>query len=156
MTELAESDWGRRVSSDRQPVTRKDVLAALKGYCPLGTLRPKEQVESLLAWDYGPSQPRNGRNRAEHLWGMWTDADGREVPNRCKVMRDASLAVERKSRAAGKVGALAEWLRLNPDGSKRAACRELGMSASTVIKYWLEACTEADVEDTRTGNHSPS
>lgn len=153
MTRLVESDWGKKVSSDRQPMTRKDVQAALKGYCALGTLRPKEQVEGLLAWAYGPSQPRNGRTRADHLWGKWTDADGHEIPNKCKIVRDAALDLKRKSQAADKVAALADWLRGHPAGSKRSACADLGMSRTTVMKYWQEACVEAGVADVRTGNH---
>lgn len=60
-----------------------------------------------------------------------------------------------KKRRASAIDRLAAYLSACPLASKRSACSALGMSLSTVTKYWADACAAAGVEDTRSGNHCP-
>lgn len=160
MRRLKESDWGRKLSKDGKPVNDADIRSAIKGYNPLGAVRHREISEEYLSWRFNPPQARNGRSRREHLWGKWYDEDGNEVLNKAKASRDfiignaggRPLAKKRRSDA---IERLAGYLGEHPESSKRAACTALGMSRTTVTKYWEEACAEAGVADVRTGNHSP-
>lgn len=141
---LMDSEWGRKPSpSDGHPITNKDIKSAMKGYNPIGCLRSKEIIEELVGWRFGPPAKRNGRTRMEHL-----QTDPRSY---CVYVRKLHY----EEQAAGKGKRLAEFLAENPSASKRAACKALGMSRTTVTKYWAEACAAAGVEDTRSGNHSP-
>lgn len=153
---LMNSEWGRKPSpTDGRPITQQDVRSAMRGYNPIGCLRPREITESLVGWSYGPPEKRNGRTLVEHLHGEWHNEDGRAIPNKCKTMRDAALSMRREQIAESKTEALASLLKDNPSSSKRQASKELHMSLSTVQKYWRDACAAAGIEDARSGNHSP-
>lgn len=153
---LMDSEWGHKPSpTDGKPITNRDIKSAMRGYNPIGCLRPKELIEDIVGWSYNPPSRRNGRDRSTHLNGEWFDGNGNRTPNKCKTMREASLAMKRDFVADSKITALSDWLTKNPTGSKRAACQSLGMSRSTVTKYWGRACDRAGVADVRTGNHSP-
>ena len=150
---LMNSEWGQKPSpTDGKPITNRDVKSAMLGYNPIGCLRPKELIEDIVGWTYNPPAKRNGRNRKTHLHGTWIDETGQKIPNKCRMMREASLAMNRENSS---VTRLSEWLAKNPLGSKRSACIDLGMSRSTVTKYWSKACDVAGVADVRTGNHRP-
>lgn len=160
MKRLMESDWGREASKDGKPVNMDDIRSAMKGYNPLGVLRPRATAEEYLSWKFGPPQRRNGRTRKQHLWGRWYDGDGREVLNKAKAGRDFAIKNPdgrplAKKRREESVEKLADYLRSNPSASKRAACDDLHMSRTTVTKYWGDACSLAGVQDTRSGNHRP-
>lgn len=162
LRELMASEWGRRVSpSDGKPINGQDLKSAMKGYNPIGCLRPKEVAERLLGWEFGPAQKRNGRTRKDHLRSpFWTEDQGdgstKRVPNKARVNREAALALSREDTAQGKVSQLSEFLSGKPWASKRLAAKELHMSPPTVQKYWEDACERAGIEDSRTGNHSPN
>ncbi len=164
LVSLMDSEWGRKPSpTDGKPITSKDVRSALLGYNPIGCLRPKEMIEDVVGWSYGPPAKRNGRNRHDHLWGDWyvEDDDGAFKPvintareNR-RLASSKSRACAAKSRRESSIDRLCRYLTKNPLASKRSACKELSMSFSTVTKYWAEACAAAGVADVRTGNHRP-
>lgn len=161
---LMDSEWGHKPSpTDGKPITQQDIKSALSGYNPIGCLRPKEMIEDVLGWSYGPSAKRNGRNRHEHLWEDWyvEDVDGsqKKVVNTAREnrrlasskSRDCAASVKRES----SLRRLSNYLQEYPSASKRSACKELSMSRTTVTKYWGEACEAAGVADVRTGNHRP-
>lgn len=153
---LMNSEWGHKPSpTDGKPITSKDIKSAMLGYNPIGCLRPKELIEDIVGWSYNPPAQRNGRDRKTHLNGEWLDESGKRMPNKCKTMREASLAMKHESVSDDKVARLSDWLKKNPAGSKRAACKDLGMSRTTVTKYWPAACEAAEIADVRTGNHRP-
>ena len=161
---LMNSEWGRKLSpTDGKPITRQDVKSALKGYNPLGCLRPKEMIEDVVGWSYSPSAKRNGRNRKDHLWADWyiKDEDGsyKKVVNTARDNRRLASVKSRDCAAKVKhdssIERLSRYLSEHPRASKRAACNDLGMSRTTVTKYWSKACSDASIEDTRTGNHRP-
>lgn len=161
---LMDSEWGHKLSpTDGKPITSKDVKAALLGYNPIGCLRPREMIEDVVGWFYNPPAKRNGRKRRDHLWGDWyvKDKDGsfKQVVN---IARDNRRLASEKSRdCAAKtkressIERLSAYLAEHPASSKRAACAALGMSRTTVTKYWSTACSDAGVADVRTGNHNP-
>lgn len=161
MRGLMGSEWGRKPSpSDRKPIGLGDIRSALKGYNPIGCLRPKEIAEELLGWNFGPSVKRNGRARREHLWDEYwfeerEDGTKRRTYNKARVGREKALELRREDVSDEKTRLLAELLHEKPWASKRAAAKELHMSASTVGKYWAAACDAAGIADARTGNHSP-
>lgn len=160
MRRLKDSDWGRKLSKDGKPVTDADIRSAIRGYCPLGAIRHRDISEEYLSWKFDSPQQRNGRSRHEHLWGRWYDDDGNEVLNKAKASRDfiigsAGSRPLAKKRRADAVDRLSRYLEEHPFSSKRAACSALGMSRTTVTKYWVEACAVAGIEDIRSGNHSP-
>lgn len=145
LRDLMDSDWGRKPSpSDGHPITMRDIRSAMKGYNPIGCLRGKEIIEELVGWSFGPSAKRNGRNRMEHL-----QTDPKSY---CVYMRNLHY----EEQAAEKEKSLADFLLANPTASKRAASKSLGMSMTTVQKYWASACESARIRDVRTGNHSPN
>ncbi len=155
MLDMLDTEWAHRKGHDRKSLSKRDVKNALLGYSPLGALRTREALEARLTWSYAPPAPRNHRDRKTHLHGRWfIEKSGiqTEMPNKCKMMREATHSMNNKSRS---VQRLAHWLESNPKGSKRAACEALHMSRQTVTKYWKEACAKAGVEDTRSGNHNP-
>lgn len=161
---LMESEWGHKPSpTDGKPITSADVKSALKGYNPIGCLRPKEMIEAALGWSYGPTAKRNGRTRHAHLWEDWfvKDEDGsqREVVNTARDNRRFASSKSRACAAAVKressLSRLSGFLKEHPSASKRSACKDLSMSRSTVTKYWGQACEKAGVADVRTGNHRP-
>lgn len=153
---LMNSEWGHKPSpTDGKPITSKDIKSAMLGYNPIGCLRPKELIEDIVGWSYNPPARRNGRDRKTHLNGEWLDESGKRMPNKCKTMREASLAMKHESVSDDKIARLSDWLKKNPAGSKRAACKDLGMSRTTVTRYWPTACEAAGIADVRTGNHCP-
>lgn len=154
MRSLLGTDWAKKKGHDGNEFTEKDVRSALRGYNPLGALRDREELESRLTWQYGPPAKRNGRDQQTHLHGKWFEG-GREVPNKCKIMREEAQKYKFSSRADEKASKIGAWIESNPKGSKRAASKELGMSLTTVSKYWQAACERAGVADTRSGNHRP-
>lgn len=152
MRRLKESDWGHRVSKDGKPVTDADIRSAMRGYNPIGAMRHRPILEDYLCWQYNPPPKRNGRTRKEHLWGDWFDEDGTPEVNTARENRRLAASAKKKRRA---IDSLADYLTSSPNASKRECCRVLSMSASTVTKYWSQACEAAGVEDVRSGNHSP-
>jgi hypothetical protein len=156
MEALVDTDWARETSKDGRPLDAADVAAAMRGYNELGALRARAQLEAHLGWEYEHSK-RNGRSSRDHLWGDWyvADEDGDMVPvvNTARENRRLAQAHMAKKRKRGAVERLAEHLAADPASSKRRACEALGMSRSTVTKYWAEACAAAGIEDTRSGNH---
>ena len=158
------SEWGHRPSpTDGKPITTKDIKSALLGYSPIGCLRPKEMIEDVVGWFYDPPARRNGRSRHDHLWGDWYVDDGggsrKKVVNTARENRRLASSKSRECAARSKressLERLSRYLSEHPLESKRSACKELGMSRSTVTKYWPEACAAAGVADVRTGNHRP-
>lgn len=143
MENLLDTDWAREVSKDGLPLQESDVRAAMRGYNRLGALRPREMLEHRLQWSYGPPAKRNGRTRDQHLQS--------DPLSPCVAIREATFRV----RAEAKAGNIAAYLAENPSASKNSVCKALGMSKTTVSKYWLEACEKAGVADTRSGNHRP-
>lgn len=143
MEGLLDTDWAREISKDGLPLQESDVRAAMRGYNQLGALRPREMLEHRLKWVYGPPAKRNGRTREQHLQS--------DPLSPCVAVRNAVFKV----RAEAKVGQIAAYLAENPRASKNSTCRALGMSKTTVAKFWKEACSVAGVDDTRSGNHSP-
>ncbi len=158
MESLLGTEWASKASKDGKPLEKDDVSAALRGYNELGALRSRELLERHLGWEYAPSAKRNGRSRHDHLWGDWyvEDSDGELVPvvNTARGNRELALKTQAKKRRRIAVERLADYLREHPSASKRRACVELGMSSSTVGKYWAEACETAGVADVRSGNHN--
>ena len=158
---LMNSEWGRRPSpTDGKPINTGDISSAMRGYNPIGCLRPKEVAEELLGWSFGPSAKRNGRTRREHLQAEnWTetqeDGNSKRIPNKARVNREAALKLRREDVAEDKVRKLSEYLAVHPTSSKRQAAKALHMSPPTVQKYWVEACADSGIVDNRTGNHSP-
>lgn len=158
MTALLGTEWAERLGHDGKPLEKSDVKAAMRGWNKLGALRPRDQLESRLQWKYGPPAKRNGRKQKDHLWGDW-EKNGSPVVNTAKEnrrlashrSRDAAAATRKRSSLEKLSGYLADC----PSASKRECSRDLGMSLSTVTKYWQAACEAAGVEDTRTGNHDP-
>ena len=160
MNRLKESDWGRKLSKDGKPVNDADIRSAIRGYNPIGAIRHRDISEEYLSWRFNPPQPRNGRSRQEHLWGEWHDEAGNEILNKAKaarqfVVKNPGGRPLAKKRRASAIDRLTAYLAAHPLASKRSACAELGMSRSTVTKYWADACAAAGVEDTRSGNHCP-
>lgn len=163
MRSLLGTDWAKKKGHDGKEFTEKDVKSALRGYNPLGALRPKEELESCLTWRYGPSAKRNGRTRHEHLWGDWVvvGEDGTSTPvvntareNR-RLASGKSRTCSASARRESSLERLTRYLADSPLASKRSACKDLSMSLTTVSKYWQEACERAGVADTRSGNHRP-
>lgn len=152
MEALLGTSWAAKLSTDRNPLQMKDIKNAMEGYNELGALRPRAALERRLEWSYGPPQKRNGRTRQEHLWGEWKKEDGVVEVNTAKANRELSHAHGNRKRCLDR---LAQHLKKEPSSTKRAACVALGMSATTVVKYWQEACEIAGVADIRSGNHSP-
>lgn len=152
MESLLETKWAADLSTDGKPLEPKDLRAAMKGYNALGALRPRAMLEARLKWHYAPPQKRNGRTRYDHLWGEWEKPDGTREVNTAKMNRELSHSDGNRGRSIGKLSA---FLSECPKASKRKACVELGMSRTTVTKYWAAACAQAGVVDTRTGNHKP-
>lgn len=158
---LMDSDWGRKPSpSDGHPITMRDVRSAMKGYNPIGCLRSREIIEELVGWSFGPSVKRNGRKRKEHLQAdNWferqDDGSVKRIPNKARTGREEALRLRHEDVAEEKTRRISEFLNANPMASKRAASKALGMSMTTVQKYWAKACELAGIEDRRTGNHSP-
>ena len=143
MMSLLGTEWAKKPGNDGKPLGELDVKSAMRGWNRLGALRPREQLEDRLQWKYGPSAKRNGRSRQEHL-----QTDPKSY---CVYMRN----IHYEEQAAEKEKRLSDYLLANPTASKRSACTDLGMSRSTVTKYWAAACAAAGVEDTRSGNHNP-
>ena len=159
MERLLETDWAREVSKDGLPLRQADVNAAMKGYNELGALRSREMLEHHLGWSFAPPAKRNKRSRKDHLWSDWyvKDVDDELVPvvntaRENRVLAQRQMAKKRKRSAVERIAA---HLSEHPRASKRSVCEELGMSRSTVTKYWAESCEVAGVEDVRTGNHCP-
>ncbi len=161
---LMNSDWGRKPSpTDGGPITSKDIKSAMLGYNPIGALRPRWMVEDVVGWSYDPPAKRNGRNRRDHLWSDWyvegSDGSIKQVVNTARDNRRLASAKSRgcaaKSKRESSIKRLGAFLADHPAASKRAACTALGMSRTTVTKYWEAACAAAGVADTRTGNHRP-
>lgn len=159
---LMDGDWGRKPSpSDGNPITMRDIRAAMKGYNPIGCLRGKSIIEELVGWRFGPSAKRNGRTRREHLqadnWFEEQEGGGvKRIPNKARTGREEALRLRREDMAEAKTRGLSEFLIANPMASKRQASKKLGMSMTTVSKYWPSACDSAGIDDVRTGNHSPN
>jgi hypothetical protein len=162
---LMDSEWGHKPSpTDGKPITNKDIKSAMLGYNPIGCLRPKWLVEDIVGWSYSPSAKRNGRNRRDHLWGDWTveGDDGTLTPVVNTARENRRLALGKSRACAAKVRRESSLERLvgylvdDPFASKRSACKDLGMSRTTVTKYWPAACEAAGIADVRTGNHNPS
>lgn len=162
LRKLMDSDWGRKPSpSDGHPITARDIRSAMKGYNPIGCLRSREIIEELVGWSFGPSVKRNGRKRREHLQAdNWfekqDDGTVKRIPNKARTGREEALRLRREDVAEAKTKKLSEFLAANPMASKRQATKALGMSMTTVSKYWSSACESAGIKDTRTGNHSPN
>ncbi|OUP06145.1 hypothetical protein [Collinsella sp. An2] len=158
---LMNSEWGRRPSpTDGKPINSRDVNSAIKGYNPIGCLRPTEVAEELLGWSFGLKAKRNWRTRKEHLQAdYWLEEQGdgsvKRVPNKARTGREEALRLRREDVAESKVRKLAEFLMAHPQASKRWAAKELHMSPPTVQKYWAGACESAGIKDVRSGNHSP-
>lgn len=158
MESLLNTDWARKVSKDGKPFGKEDIAAAMRGYNELGSLRSRELLEHHLGWEYAPAQKRNGRSRRDHLWGDWfVENDGDFVPVINTARANRALAQEHlaKKRKQSSVERLSAYLSEHPTASKRSACTELGMSRTTVLKYWDEACKTAGIADVRSGNHNP-
>lgn len=133
MREIMMSPLGQKRSSrDGKGITDHDIKSALKSYKPLGALRHRDKQEVLLGWSFAPPAKRNHRTRSEHLE---------------KVHDQRRFSTEMK---------LVRYLQKNPTATQAQAERELGVTRKTLRKYWPEACRIAQIEDTRTGNHSPS
>lgn len=158
---LMNSEWGRKLSpSDKKPINSGDINSAMRGYNPIGCLRPKAIAEELLGWSFGASAKRNGRKRKEHLQAsVWLekreDRTVRRVPNKARIGREEALRLRYEDVAEEKTEKLAEFLSRYPTASKRRAAKELHMSPPTVQKYWPKACEAVGIKDVRTGNHSP-
>lgn len=161
---LMNSEWGHKPSpTDGKPITTKDIKSALLGYNPIGCLRPRWLVEDIVGWSYSPSAKRNGRSRRDHLWGDWTveSDDGTLTPVVNTARENRRLASGKSRACAAKVKQESSLERLvgylvdDPFASKRSACKDLGMSRTTVTKYWPTACEAAGIADVRTGNHCP-
>lgn len=155
MLALLGTEWAKKVSHDGLPLRKEEVKDAMKGYCALGALRPRHVLEGRLEWQYGPPAKRNGRDTRTHLRGEWLDEDGNRTFNKCKLVREEALKSRFENLRSKKTAEIAQLLSENPSATKRQACAELGMSATTVTKYWADACCLAGVDDVRTGNHSP-
>lgn len=161
---LMDSEWGRKPSpTDGRPITTKDIKSAMLGYNPIGCLRPRWMIEDIVGWSYSPSAKRNGRNRRDHLWGDWTvEADDGTLTPVVNTAREnrryasgKSRACAAKARRESSLERLVGYLTDSPFASKRSACKDLGMSRTTVTKYWPAACEAAGIVDVRTGNHRP-
>lgn len=156
---LLATEWAREVSKDGKPLGKADVNAAMHGYNELGALRSRELLEHHLGWEYAPAAKRNGRSRHDHLWGDWyledDDGDLTPVVNTARENRKLSQKQLAKKRKRSATERLADFLSTSPTASKRSACKELGMSSSTVSKYWADACDSAGIADMRSGNHNP-
>lgn len=157
---LLETEWAKKLSKDSKPFNHSDINAAMRGYNELGSLRPRAMLERKLGWEYSSPQKRNGRSRQQHLWGEWVKKDGTPVINTARENRrlasDKSRDCAAKAKRQKVVDSLSAYLLEHPEASKRECCRELSMSATTVTKYWAQVCALVEVDDTRTGNHSPS
>lgn len=156
MLGMLDLGWAKKAGvKSMRPLEKADVMKALKSYNVLGALRPREQIEYRLGWEFGPSAKRNGRDRRTHLWGDWTSESGTPQVNVARENRKLAGEAAAKRQKRDKVSQLASWLESNPCGSKRSACAELHMSRTTVTKYWSDACNLAGIKDVRTGNHGP-
>lgn len=159
MLSLLDTEWAKKPGNDGKPLGKLDVKSAMKGWNRLGALRPRDQLEDRLQWNYGPSAKRNGRNSRGHLWDDWyiEDADGDLIPVVNTARENRKLAQRQMGKKRGRLAVerLGEFLSEHPDASKRQAARDLRMSPPTVQKYWLAACIAAGIEDVRSGNHDP-
>lgn len=132
MREIMMSPLGQKRSNrDGKGITDHDIKSALTSYKPFGALRHRDKQEVLLGWSFAPPAKRNHRTRKEHL---------------DKVHDQRRFSTEMR---------LVRYLQKNPTATQTQAEKELGITRKTLRKYWPEACRIAQIDDIRTGNHSP-
>ena len=129
--DLLNTPWAKMGT----PLTRRDIDNALMGYKKDNWQTRNSEVRTLGFDPFGEPEKRNGRTRVAHL---------EEV---------ARPAYSQKSRDE-KTAAIASVLIENPGASKNFVSKVTGISYPTVLKYWVAACDLANVDDTRSGNHS--
>ena len=152
MLSLLGTDWARKPGNDGKPLGESDVKSAMKGWNRLGALRPREQLEDRLQWNYGPSAKRNGRKQADHL------AIARDMKS-ILVQREGDI---HKGGPSKKCDLIREYAAAHPEANHSEIARNLGVSRPTVIK-WLkpgwqdEWAKKTDVcgDGARSGNHNP-
>lgn len=129
MMSLLGTEWASKLGHDGKPLEKADVRAAMRGWNPLGALRPREQLESRLQWKYGPSAKRNGRRRADHLAQV------------ARPVRKAYIEAGRKDVSGGgrptKEKEIKAYAAAHPNANHSEIARALGVSRPTVIK-WLK------------------
>lgn len=112
---------------DSNHFTREDVLAALEMYNDNYITFPIDSIVKLTAIQIEKNK-RNFRKQEVHL---------RIARGTKAILKDAGeLKTEgRPSKAA----AVKQWRLANPEGSKQECITALGISKSTVYKYWKES-----------------
>lgn len=108
------------------PIKWSECAKAMKVYNQKGDVEkfPRWWLEEKCGFEFG-HQKRNGLTQAEHLANV------------------------HRRRRLDSMMRLSEYLSGHPDATKNAACRDLGMSKSTVCRHWRMACAAAGIEDTR-------
>lgn len=112
------------------PFTEEDVLSALRGYSEsyrtLGLTFVNYKFDNIC-----PPAKRNGKKQAYHL------EDIREKKAKMKIRDEEFKNPEGRPKGSGtKKEAVAEWRKLNPEGTKADCIRETGISKMTVYKWW--------------------
>lgn len=95
------------------PLDADEVKKAMNGYNQKYVRMTAQTLADYFGWSWDENRiRRNGRDQKTHLRRVHMARRG-----------ESGLKIE-------------EWRKTNPDGSKRACIKALGMSATTVMKYW--------------------
>ena len=127
---LLETPWAK---AGHPSLSAKDIDNALMGYKAENWQTVQSEIRVLGFNPFNPPAKRNGRSQEEHLKDY--------IP-----LKSYEEKVEK----------IAGYLAENPGCTISECARNVGICRQTVSKYWPFACEMANVEDIRTGNHSPS
>lgn len=117
------------ISNDNH-FTEEDIEDALRAYLDSYMTFPRKDIEKITGIRIDPNK-RNGRKQKEHLKimkfvrdnithqnGVWREKNGRPVGSGTKLEM------------------VQKWRKENPQGTKYGCAKELGISRTTVIKWW--------------------
>ena len=127
MMGLLGTEWAKKAGHDGKPLEKVDIKAAMRGWNKLGALRPRDQLEERLQWQYAPPAKRNGRKQKEHL------AIARD-------MKEVLVRREGDSHKGGpktKESEIKAYAAAHPNENHSQIARALGVSRTTVVK-WLK------------------
>ena len=124
------------------PFTDADCLAALECYDDRYRTFPIRDIEKIAGISI-PRNKRNGRRQGEHLQAdYWKNEKGRREVNPCKQNRELALQDMRENgEIKGRPTAeqkVAAYRAEHPEASVSAVARALGLSRTTVYKWWKE------------------
>ena len=105
-------------------VKPKEIVSAMKMYNSKAALTPRDSLEHWQGWEYKPIK-RNGRKQRLHL---------RIARSTLDIMNEehGKTLQGRKS----KQDIVEQWQQSNPDKTVTDCSRALGISRTTVYKYW--------------------